>query len=541
MFLGLTVGAQGLPTLQMTNHSGTRSVVWSGATAPWLSLQTTTNLLRPVVWSPFSAISGAGSSNVTIVGSQKYFRIAQSLPLFQFEIFYNENLEISPGGSMVINGPVFCNQSIWEGSISCTFSTNVTAVVTNNVSAADPFANNYAGSSSSVFSMPGQPRSHAPPLALTGLGTNISPAALQAIVGLPPSTNGLGSAGAYTGTGLIYLANEVDLVISNAVFGTNWGTLPPQGTNLTVYYQDPARAPNYLTLVAPDLYLLKKPVQFTNSVSSNSSAGIDCITNVQFAGYSFLTNTAFWDFRESKTVQAVQIDLAKLGTWLTNMATNGGGFYNVLCLTDKGHALDSLFAYNSVMNSATTLPALRIVNGAVLPSPAGLTVVTPFPLYVRGNYNVQTNVTSVNSDAGLNDTHYTYPAALMADAVTLLSSNWSDAYNSSTGLGTRIPVTATINAAVLEGNVPSNPAIVGNYSGGFENFLRLEEYWSSSTPLVYNGSVAVWFNSQYATNVWKNPGNFYSVPARNWAFDTNFLTVSKLPPLTPMMVNLVSP
>jgi hypothetical protein len=42
------------------------------------------------------------------------------IPLFQFAIFYNVNLEIDPGQNMTITGPVFCNQSIWEGALDCT-------------------------------------------------------------------------------------------------------------------------------------------------------------------------------------------------------------------------------------------------------------------------------------------------------------------------------------------------------------------------------------------------------------------------------------
>jgi len=36
------------------------------------------------------------------------------IPMFQFAIFYNVNLEIDPGQTMYISGPVFCNQNIWK-------------------------------------------------------------------------------------------------------------------------------------------------------------------------------------------------------------------------------------------------------------------------------------------------------------------------------------------------------------------------------------------------------------------------------------------
>jgi hypothetical protein len=146
-----------------------------------------------------------------------------------------------------------------------------------------------------------------------------------------------------------------------------------------------------------------------------------------------------------------------------------------------------------------------------------------------GNYNVQTNGgTVVLGSANVNNT---FPAAFMADSITILSSNWNDStYTSGTGIGSRTPLPTTINAACLEGIVPSGGT---SYSGGVENFLRLEEGWSSSIPLTYNGSIMVMFNSQFATNVWPGTGSVYNPPKRVWGFDTNFLIEADLPPLTP--------
>jgi len=118
----------------------------------------------------------------------------------------------------------------------------------------------------------------------------------------------------------------------------------------------------------------------------------------------------------------------------------------------------------------------------------------------------------------------------MGDSITVLSDSWQD--STTTRLPT--PASTTVNAAMLEGIVASNPNISANYSGGVENFMRLLENWNGNT-LTYNGSIVVLFYSQWATNSWVPPGSggYYQPPTRNWAFDLNFKNATKLPPLTP--------
>ena len=129
---------------------------------------------------------------------------------------------------------------------------------------------------------------------------------------------------------------------------------------------------------------------------------------------------------------------------------------------------------------------MRVANGATLPS-SGLTVVTPDPLYVLGNYNA--NGPSLNNGANVANTA---PAALIGDAITVLTS-WSDSYSlankTATNPNGRAATATTVNAATFEGIVPSTG---NNYSGGVENFLRLLQNWSGKT-LTYNGSIVVMF------------------------------------------------
>jgi hypothetical protein len=159
-------------------------------------------------------------------------------------------------------------------------------------------------------------------------------------------------------------------------------------------------------------------------------------TNVLYASYSFVTNVQYYDYRESDTVQAVQIDVSLLNKWLTNTAATGGNsINNQTSYTDKGRGISLHLRLQQSSMNTSQLPAVRMVNGAQLPSTtdpggsgrttSGLTVTTPQPLYVKGNYNVQTASSAAGASAGTTNTAYTYPAALMADAITVLSANWS--------------------------------------------------------------------------------------------------------------------
>ena len=428
-----------------------------------------------------------------------------SIPLFQFAIFYNMDLEINPGANMNINGRVHSNNNIYAtgagGGNSLTFSSIVDASQQFNLTP-DPLDPQNTGRSGNVSftdtnnGVYPNPNSDASSFSLP-IGTNNNPATVMGLLGIPPA----GTAAA-SPTGQAYLYNDADLIVSNSSGGT-----------LSVYYQNLNNA-NPQTLVPPDL---------TNIVSHT--------TNLY---YSFVTNVQFYDYREGDNVKAVQLDVSKLNNWLNTNANaasyqyqnNGTGVS-----TSKGHNINGVYVYNSIppaSGSPGVLPAVRLVNGQELPS-AGLTVATPFPIYVKGNYNTTTNGSKFS--LALGDTTNTVPAGLMGDAITVLSGNWSDTNTVNTSINSRTPTTTTINAACLEGIVPSDGT---HYSGGVENFLRLLENWSGVT-LSYNGSIVVLFTSQYASSPWPGTGTVYNPPTRAWGFDNNFMQQGKLPPMTPQV------
>ncbi|HEX3624603.1 MAG TPA: hypothetical protein VH280_04165 [Verrucomicrobiae bacterium] len=472
------------------------------------------------------------------------------IPIFQYLIFYNMNLEIAAAQSLTVNGPVFSNAGIWTAQ-NLTFNSTVWAVQKAVNGGTDPFVS-YSGSGSSTYTMRGQPVSGVNHVTMPIAGTNNNPTTVEGILQWPPSSFSLGSAAAFTRSGEVYLANYADLIISNAASGVSMAT--PTGTNIFAYYVDPSQPAvsnqynfcSSITWITNDYYIITNVGKGTKSILTNSLPPASQWTNsgnvyrVWYAGYSFLTNATFVDWREGwtagsgKRVQAVQLDVTNFNKWLANPA--GGSNYNAMCNADKNHDIGGVYIYNSIPLSGTVLPAVRIINGSQLFGSYGLSIATPQPLYVQGDFNVTDG--SGHSDAGTKSTAHSYPASFLADAITILSSSWKD---STTTKDPNSSSQTTIHAACLEGIVESdqnikNPSDDSNYSGGVENFLRLLESWGT---LYYNGSIVVMFPSEYATNRWRQTGNYYDAPTRNWSFDTNFTVRAKLPPFTPDMKTTV--
>ncbi|MGE5056247.1 MAG: PilX N-terminal domain-containing pilus assembly protein [Acidobacteriota bacterium] len=190
------------------------------------------------------------------------------------------------------------------------------------------------------------------------------------------------------------------------------------------------------------------------------------------------------------------------------------------------------------MNAGVSYLPRRPDNGQ-----GGFTVVSENPVYVQGNYN------SGPSDpmwgGGSNTTPHA-AAAIIADTVTVLSNNWSDANSltNPTNLGGRPATTSYYRVAVAAGkNVPfPQPGWAAKdfgTDGGLHNFLRYLENWGGQ-QLYYNGSLVSMYYSEYNTGTFKCCTVVYSPPTRNYSFDTLFLNPANLPPGTPTFQDVVN-
>ncbi|MBU6410687.1 MAG: hypothetical protein KGR98_09890, partial [Verrucomicrobia bacterium] len=378
-----------------------------------------------------------------------------------FAIFYNLDMELCPGALMGVAGRVHSNGNIYLDP------NGAELVFTNDVTASQDIIHNKSPNDPSsrnpgavVFD--GAHDSGANTMNLP-IGTNSSPSAVEAILQIPPNNE---SPNSQMGQQRLY--NQADLII--------------------LVYDD--------------------HVDAHGGVANGNGP------NLQWSDVSSFVNTnvSFYDQREKKTIQTTQVDVGALAAW------NNSG--NKLT-TALGRNIESVYVADLRAQSSSTEPGVRLTDGQTLP-PDGLTVATPDPLYVQGNYNAPA------SDLGTSDTSGTVPAALIGDSINVLSASWDDS-DSALSISQRTASATTVNAAVMAGIVPSGN---GHYSGGVENFFRLLENWSG-TQLTYNGSMVVMFPSQIATGYWPGTGSVYNAPKRLWSFDANFTDPVKLPHIFP--------
>jgi len=201
--------------------------------------------------------------------------------------------------------------------------------------------------------------------------------------------------------------------------------------------------------------------------------------------------------------------------------------------------------------------------------PYGLTIASENPVYIQGNYNANADVFSgvapgkCTGKCVFNKDNHSVPAAIIADAVTLLSNSWADSesfsapynvfpfdfFEAPNNEGGRMATTTYYRTAIIMGK---NKAFKFEHKckitiddcgdewgsdGGVSNFLRMLELWTGS-EMFYDGSFVSLYYAQQANSAFKFrstvPPPVYSAPDRKFYFDSEFSNLNKLPPRTPM-------
>lgn len=261
--------------------------------------------------------------------------------------------------------------------------------------------------------------------------------------------------------------------------------------------------------------------------------------NINFPAGTFSLTTGsgpslppyFRNHREASYVYMLNIDMKKLGGYDGTEAPGAPPHFTNI-IPQNG------LMYATINNIPINMQGgIRLYNGSIIyckqksvwgvTLDVGLTFVTNMPLYIKGDYNKD------NAAAGF----IKKPCAVICDAMNILSNNWNDA-NCLGGQAARVATQTEINSAFVSGiTVTSN----GQYNGGLENYPRLHENWSNVWLNIKGAFAQLWL-SQIATGNWiyGTSGSifYYNAPRRNWHYDLDFNNVNKLPPFTPFVLDV---
>jgi hypothetical protein len=249
-----------------------------------------------------------------------------------------------------------------------------------------------------------------------------------------------------------------------------------------------------------------------------------------------------------------------------NEDVNGNGTLEKrICCTGNWEAPD--YSHSVNRSQAATSDhgyyrrGVRLINGTTLPGiydigkpdlTKGFTVASENGVYVQGNYNA-TGVTLPGGSLPAPSQNYLpqnttthIPAAIVSDAVTILSNSWDDSksfvhpYSQENRLASNTVVRfAMLTGDAITGNtsITYNPSQFGQLNGGIHNFKRYLERWTDRR-LNYAGSLVNLFTSRNNNGFWKCCNAVYNPPIRDWTFDTTFLDPNRLPPGTPYIYSM---
>lgn len=491
---------------------------------------------------------------------------AQSIPLFQFGVFFGGDLEIHNGARLDFAGWVHTNGNLFLGSDAGSYFHDMVTTPkkvyrrrktsgASAVSANGVWIDNAGGTSknlnfdSETVTNAATFRSRSASLVDDRLKTDAYslstlslplPAGMQPIVIIDPQSGG--DAPAVRAVKYSWLADMAVTIDLNAVTPANLCNAGGAGVGI---------------------------------MTRNGTAKFGGMTPAECNNIFLWTTNAFQEGREGFGVDVLDINVGALMDWFdagpaARMFTFGNGLGSIMYVTFT-NAWNGA-GWNAAVNNKD-FPVVRLSNGWKLKYK--LTVATDRPVYVKGNYNSEGPATVWRA------------AAIIGDGVTFLSPDWLDAnrpwptiaqcaalnpasppnYDASpsnpaadctnqagaappanfvNGAG-QLPAgtpanTMIVQAAVLAGNSRTcnegDVACSGPYGGGLENFPRFLEDWGGGKTMQYAGSLVSLFGSRYSNVRGWSWRTYYGAPTRDWSFDTRFSDPMQLPPGTPVVTNI---
>lgn len=495
-----------------------------------------------------------GDSRTVVANASRVIELVVT-PLFQYAVFYNQDLEILPGPDMTLTGRVHSNRDMFLGcGATLTMSTDYVRAVGNiyrkrkddntpatGVVLVKNLANCSDASTANDFQ-------YKLPNGATASAKMLSKAEMSAL-GIGTPTGFDSSFGGFDSNGNGSVNDSQDWKPWATQAMSFWGGAV-QTAAMDVPKSEPPQQNLSLDEYAPKAggdYVQSSPGVFTAVTPGtgdyakgffNSKAGLILKdgqayapdgTNVSSALLAGTLSTLnIWDARENKFVPQTKVDVGLLKQSLAQAGASAA-------LASLKNSWNGLVYGTASGASSSTPKGILLTNGSELPNnpltnaKTGMTVASNLPVYVQGDYNTKVNGLS----SATNDPAFHKPAAVIADAVNLLSNAWNNSKTAASSLPTASAT--TFNTAMLSGNVPS---VAGSsYSGGLENLPRFHENWTGKNCTIAGSFVNLW-PSKIAKGAWVYGGKVYTAPNRIWDFDPNYKDFTKLPPFTPLVVTV---
>ena len=485
------------------------------------------------------ALGKSGAAKSKIVASVALYQV----PIYQFGVFYEGPLEITPGPDMTVYGRVHTNSDAWfRGVGSLQFQGAVTVVGNIHQWVRTPGTSHlryqYSPTNTTLYE--------------PSLNTNIT---LMASGSQPPLQNGVSN--------VRYQQTRLTLAIGVGTARSILGVC------------DQANDPTSLKRQKFDCMV--------QDTAKATAANARFVYTGTLPTQSWITGpNVFYDRRELKWIKVWDFNVGAIPS----------------SVKDSIFYLDDVTTQMEKITGATSnvIPAFRIVNAAVLPR--NMTIACGKPVYILGDYNTK--------DAS-GDTSKYKNSQIAADAVTVLSSQWpnwkavghsgtwptgitsanssmeqpfgnsnwtnnnvcdqcgSALLNSRNAPTSQVPTgnlgtspytlpTPRINAAIITGNKPSTPACLSGsttteaafeacYEGGWHNTLRFLENWNGGTVNFFGSFVCMWAAQTTGLRQDLSPAviksGYYQPPTRIWGYDTRFNDLSNMPPGTPFLATAI--
>lgn len=457
----------------------------------------------------------------------------EATPIFQFALFYENDLELWPGPPMTLSGRVHSNANIYFGAgNSLTLDTNYVRCVGNlyghrkHSSAvndhvvrfrrwvADPFD---ASEPVEFVDMYNESQ-------MSAVGVPTASGFDSDFAGYDSDGDGdFDDPGDWKpwGPGALDFWSEPDFyysgtgnTVSTGVHGVPEARVPEVDTLGMFVPATSAAGGDYEWHAASRRYV---PVPTGTGSHSKGPFHADAtFTLITFDDGTWQAYDKFGD----EIIAALPGVVSMTETYDARQAEGSGEKIDVTVIDLDALELSGYFPDNGLLYAATygtgtglDVKGIQLTNGAELAGP--LSVVSENSIYVQGDYNVVDKK----------------PAAVIADAVNLLSNAWD---NSKVPGSIPIADETAYNFGMVTGNTESQWGI---YNGGVENLPRFHENWAGKDCRL-NGSITCLWNSKYANAEHSGVPDLRIPPQRVWSYDADFNDPANLPPFTPMSVTV---